>query len=744
MSRKKVFIAVLLSVFMIVTMVGCANHGTPSNESEENKGDVIFKDNTLDKYTAFINEKIEIEMPEGALDGGGAYLRAGNGRGYRFKKHLFSTFEECWDELSIVTNAGTKKSLRFELDAQVWSIGEKVGSDHYLCAIYRNEDGENSLHVLEIDENQTIYQDINLTYLDGRGYYTLDDLTMDAKGNLHFIASEMSVGENDSERINDTYTIVSPQGEVLYSEEESAEYDILGIVYLPGGMIAYRVGDYRDNQSSLCELISVDSESRKKISIIRIPYTSDEMIRFITLDSASMLVYATPTGVYSLDKEADRPEVLYLFQNHGITAKNIWSLYTDARGNISVIYENMDEQMFYLGLEKTVEQREIQTIQFAVDIQNVARYRNAVALFNKKYPNYHIELVTDMEKSRLLTELVAGGGPVLIDSSLVGFEDYIKLWMPLDSTLKEDISDALLDQVTELGRVDGQLYGIITDFSIETLVVKDTDIETWSYDEFATYLEQHQDYVSPCDNIEINSSWGFIYNFFCQGIDKAYFTSNEGSVSFDVDRFERAFKLALWQSDNHEIELPGESLLKDEVVCNRIRISRPEQLELYRLMYGETVNFIGYPTEEGAVHYIDSNAPLCIRDTANAKEKEIACEFLNVLLSYDGQAEAINNTTMAFSVREDVIRKQFEQVGEETIVFALGFEETTLGKRVDMEKARNLFDRLIFHSEGRKRMPTEVSSIFIEELELLEGGVIDQNSMISHIDNRITLYLDER
>ena len=97
---------------------------------------------------------------------------------------------------------------------------------------------------------------------------------------------------------------------------------------------------------------------------------------------------------------------------------------------INVLYSDSKGYGF-VHLEPTTQEVEVKSITFAVDHWNKNAYSAAVADFNRMYPAYRINLTEyQYDDQKMLTELTAGEGPVIIDTALVEFEDMTKYWEP--------------------------------------------------------------------------------------------------------------------------------------------------------------------------------------------------------------------------------------------------------------------------------------------------------------------------
>lgn len=189
------------------------------------------------------------------------------------------------------------------------------------------------------------------------------------------------------------------------------------------------------------------------------------------------------------------------------------------------------------------------------------------------------------------------------------------------------------------------------------------------------------------------------------------------------------------------------SLLEEgKVLVNSVYIRSPQTVAGVRIYYGEDANCIGYPTKDGSAHYVSGGAPLAIRRTATAEEKEVAVAFLSMLLSYEGQQLLAEDINFGMSVRRDMLEEQIAAMKEDTEVEMGDFPRISfsLGDQVDVERDRATLLHLIETAEPRRQLPGELDDILEEELEQYFNGIITEDMLIDHLESRVGLYLNER
>lgn len=748
---KKTVSYIIFTAMLILQLGGCGTEETGPEETEpaytgtldgQAVMDLAAQDNSLDAYSAVVNAPLRVEQPKGAINGGGERIFLEASRACFFKKHLFEDVD-CWDEIAFVTSEGEAGSAHFSWEEQLWDVAPVAGTDHYATFDReRKGDGESYRYFLtERDEDHKPLREIPLDFLDGADlfealpvYYALE-----RSGAVHMVWYS---GEGRMYQ----YKLVSPEGESL------AEYDQTGfseLVPLYDGRVAFSVSvEIEDEERpgfSQKTLYYMDAGAGGPL-LLSDPTTllNEDYIHYITLFDDSTLLYANYNGVYRSGLSGEDPELLYRWENHGIIMPLVRAMQADGEGRVSLIYQNSGGDACYLCLEPTAEEVEILQLTLAVSPNRKQACQRLAAEFNRQYPGCHIELKDNYDATALLTELGAGKGPVLVDTSLTGFEEKEKLWEPLDTVLGQlGITEELNPSVLEAGKINGTLYGVVTDFGLQTLATALPGIEGWNYDEFLQCIEGRPELEAIFNFYGKDYRSYFIVDLLSHGIDDAYFM-DAGETSFGSSGFHRVLELAEKYCINEEGVMPGGLMLEGKVLCNRVTINKPEQLAAYRICYGGNACFVGYPTKEGSTHFIYSASPLALRRTATAEEKAAAAAFLSFCLSYEGQIQASRDVNFGLSVRRDVLEEQIAAMDEWTDVFVPGFDQVKVGDDLDVERDREALLDMIDSARTGGYLPAELENILYEELDSYFSGTITEDMLIDHLENRVGLYLDER
>ena len=521
------------------------------------------------------------------------------------------------------------------------------------------------------------------------------------------------------------YLLMSQEGDIL------AEYSPRGgsvkrLVILYDGRIAFEV-TMKENGGTALQYM--DRDTLETVTLA----TLEKSALCLTLLDGETLLYAAQDGVYRSGLNGEEPELIYRWSNHGIIIHKVAALQADEEGRISLIYSDSENDN-YICLEPAAEKMPVCEITLQVRSGEMDSYEWLAAEFNKRYPSCHIELAeySREDDAALLTQLTAGKGPVLLDPSWLGFEEM-------------EITEELNPGAVEMGKINGTMYGIVRDFRLRT-VVAEPGLKDWDYDTFFQSVQERPELDAICNYYDREDGFLSLVALLNHGLDDSgFFVPDEetGALHFDSGKFRQILDLAEKYPAREEGVAPGSSLLEGNTLCNTLGIQKPEDVAAYRIIYGEDVDYIGYPTKDGGMHFMEPSGMLSIRRSASKEEKEAAAVFLALCLSYEGQVHAAKDINFALSVRGDVLEEQIASMGTE-ISYLSGFGSVSMAGRMDIERDRATLLDLIDSAKPRKTLPGELNDIIMEELGLYLSGSITKDMLIDHLENRIGLYLGER
>lgn len=727
-----------LSLTLVMVLGGCKRTDQAIGDNTEYSEENLFlspeadewRDNSLDMYSANILKPLQYTELEGAVYGGAEQYILGKGNAAVFKKHLFQEADNCWDELKVVSDEGNEVSYRLNFWEdkmnQAWAIGSIFDSSHYLMLDIEMDENNNVLYkFFEIDENMKVLRFFYVDGLDKKSYEFPDQILVDTVGTIHIITYRES---DDTSH----YYVISSDGAVLTEVQKiiSVEQNP-NLFYLSDGQVGLCI----DN-----ELFLANVESGKTTVLAE---WEENRLKCILWDEETLL-YADRMGVHRCNLSGGETETLYTWKNHGITPSKIVSMQLSEKHEISILYV-AQEGVNYLKLVPTTEEVEILEIEFAVSSLSSQKYHAAVMDFNRKHPTWHIEMKEyEVNDTGLITELIAGDGPQLLDTVLTGFQEYSDLWEPLNDFYSQfGLDKELIPQTLEFSKIGGTSYGIVTDFCISTMVTFSKSPDVWDYGTFLDYLMKDNDATKSVFN-PVNGSDGYSFaSMFFHDLDETFLYDAENCITkFDSEEFQKILELAKHYMSS-ENQANAEDLRQGTPPCAVVRIRQPEDLACLRIWGENCLRYVGLPSQKGSVHYLEGANPLSLRINATMEEKRLAFAFLSYLLSYDVQKEQ-DNTYTQWSVRKDILEEQMNRMSESSVTCLAGFPQFQLGNQVNSSEDYETLCKLLENASCKKNAPKELTHIWAEEMNDYLSETISEEALKEHLKGRIELYLMEQ
>lgn len=699
------------------------------------------RDNSLDVYSAVRHAILPSERPKAELAGEFPYVALGENSAACYVKYVPMNPEEERKEFAMVTTGGDENMIDLTEDRFYAGMGTALGKDSYF--LY-GRSGE-VYSIFEVDGGMNLLQEIQLDFV-GRGekeFEYIAQLVADTDGRLHAIIEKAKLADEGWYVTEEEYRycVISAEGELL-AEYVTAD-TVSNLVPLYDGRVA--LATKQTNQGRLL-LQCMDVGANRLTTVLDCERELAKFNYYYTLMDENTLVYANAMGIYRRSLSGGEPELLYLWMNHGVTLSSVMMMQA-GENRISLVYR-CEKGLGYLCIEPTTEEVELKEITIVVPSYKSDIYRLAVVEFNRRYPACHINMKSynDNTTDALLTELNAGKGPVLIDALVTGFSDKEALWEPVEEVLQQlGVMDNLVDKAMDQGRINGTLYGVVMDFYLETVVTADKELTDWDYDRFLQLVSERKNLKAVMNSCATQDGWYFIVEFFIQSMEDNYFLDAEtAATNFDSEEFRTILHLARDYCERKDFVNAVEGLEDGQVFCNVITITQPEQLALYRFAYGDRVNYIGFPSKNGARPVIRGGDPMVMRKNATKEEKELAYAFLEILLSEEILSKATDDLNYKLSVRKDVLAEQLAGVGEWDMPYATGFEPISLEGAVDHGKDAELLYGLLEKAEPRTGFPRELYSLIAEEVQSYLEGTVTEEVVIQNLTNRVGLYLEER
>lgn len=716
--------AILISIFL----TGCSrDDGTLQTKQDEAEDE---------GYVCVANVKLEPGKGEEAAGQGKTFCFLGNGKAYRITNYYGEQYSDSETEVVMADSQGNTNAVQwpFDEDGYVTGAGSTAESEKFAAILKEGGGVDGTMYRLEIRGGTGQVE--KTTTIDLQSFFGElgpESVAIDCNGYAHLAGEPLRDADPK-------YQIFSPEGETVWSKSFS-QGQFWRLIMLPDGSVAMDLRKMEKEKLYQHQIIMVDVETGEESILFQ--YKEDdekgvEAIRAVNRLDQEHWILIKPEGVYLCENTGEEKGCLYSFQKHGIDVFDVENISSDEAGNVSILFRN-SQGLFFLHLVPAPE--EVYVTEFAVP-KGTQAYDAAVAEFNLKHPDRQIVIRDDYDPTQLLTKILAGDGPALIDAGLVSFRDQTEYWEPLNELYSElGLTDVLNEAAVKLGAVDGTFYGIVPDFFITTLISASQE-ENWNYDTFLRCLEDGK-MKYMIDNAMGESNVFAACELFDGGVaDSFYFEKENGEFRMRTEEFRSAMQAILAYGPG-QAEIPYvEGVNEGEVLCNMVYIFKPSDLLFYHQTYGEEANVKGFPRKSGAKNQIRSSHIVVIQKAADPRDKETAQEFARMLLSKETQTAMAKGDNFQLSVRTDVFKEQVMAVEENARACPAGFSGIYLEHPDNEANYRELLE-ILANSIPVYDGEDPYKSILEEEFLRFFSGEQSEEALMDHLENRVRLYLNE-
>jgi len=306
--------------------------------------------------------------------------------------------------------------------------------------------------------------------------------------------------------------------------------------------------------------------------------------------------------------------------------------------------------------------------------------------------------------------------------------------------------DDFISNILDILSVDGKLYSVAESFYINTLVGKTSDVGTgksWSFKDVVELVKSHPDsqlmqYVTKTDGL----STMVMYSM------DSFYNSETGECKFDSEDFISLLELCNtfpkeYDYDSGESESTASLLRSGKVLLTSVNMSSFSDIQMYPALYGEPVNFIGFPTNSGSGSVVGFNNRFCV--AAKSKNKEGAWAFIRSFLLPDNQNKLDWNLPVNKAVFEqkiaDAMKKQDDNDSVASSTWWYDDVEITVGPLTE-EDAQAVRD-MVYNATTEADYDQQLMNIITEEAEYYFNGEKSAQEIAGIIQSRAQLYIDE-
>lgn len=585
--------------------------------------------------------------------------------------------------------------------------------------------------------------------------FYVQSLLMDKEGNYY-----VCTGQN--------IIVFEPSGSLIFGV--SSESYISNMFITPDGRV---VIGYYDNYSNSWKLDEVD-KGQKLLKDIE----SSIAFGYGTYQGGkdTDLLYTQDSILYSCNFKDDKPVQILDWIDSDIDSNNLTDFIMLDDGRIaafSVSYteESATGELAVLTRRNRSEVPEKTVLTYGTFYLPYYTNQDIVA-FNKQSDKYRVEVKTygddntdyETKLSLLNAEIASGKGPDIIDLVYTSaFEEYASTgvledltpWLEKDTEIKRE--DYLPNILAEYER-DGKLYAIIPCFGLQTIVGKISDVgdgNSWSV----------KDIIKLADSIPENAELlqyetrESILNTLCTLNSGLFINMETGECDFTGENFKEILEFSgrFPKEVNYDANGPGEMELirKGELILLECSVPSVQMYQMYEALFGEPVNFIGYPTTQGNGNMIMPNWTTAGMNT-RSEHKDGVWEFIRFNLTKERQENLIyGSANSGFPISKSALDKLFERDMEKE------YYEDTDGKQKEQSKATWMMDdftmevyaateeqvarlkEMINSAKPGNSMDSEIFGIINEEAQAFFEGQKSVEDVIPLIQDRVQLYVNE-
>lgn len=733
---KRILLSILLIQFAVLYLSGCARKDNPlENNILALAREEYWYDSDIEiKYLPSGYMKHDILLTENGVMEFAAYEN-NSATGYDYK-------------LSATDFEGQQTAMEWKCGPgeSVMGMGYIIDSDDFLTieGNCRMPDKSEKWSLCTYDKEGTKKKEVEVTdAFQNSSLTAICRIAKDKSGNVHAFVYDYVSGQSE-------YKILKEDKVIFSIDLEDCSFE--KFIPVNEGRIAFETKETPANAANqeneqYLHKISLFDESADAVTLL---YEYDEIDRERknridatgVLDS-ERLIYATNAGLYLADYSFGNSVQISSYDTQAFWASPwVISMICDDSEGFWVLMERImtDGAKLYLQhYSKPSDQ--IQTVEMALDMTAGADiYSEAIVEYNKEHPDKKIVVKSDYDPTALRTKLISGDGPVLVDSSLLSFAGNEDMWEPLDSLYGED-------EVAGLLSVNGKSFAVSVDYYINTMVssVIGDDI---NYSQLLLYLSENTNVKYLMDNELVSDVpvW-LAVRMFGGNTDDSFFIDEEtGETRFGSDEFDTMLAAIDDLSPKGGEVKYFEGMESGEVLYNFVGINTPEDLFFWNEMSKQGIDIVGMPKNNGAKNEICISHSLMIRKSASADEKEIAMEFLKMLLSKEMQLKMMRSPNFHLSIRNDVLAEQIRTVKNGDFISMSFFdtERDFFVENPDYFEIESFWNKIMADSVSGIHADAGYKSILNEEFEDYFRGNITRDMLKDHLENRVNLYLCEQ
>jgi len=374
--------------------------------------------------------------------------------------------------------------------------------------------------------------------------------------------------------------------------------------------------------------------------------------------------------------------------------------------------------------------------------------------YNKNHPDVPVTIVPfgdaklmEVDKSMAqLSVAIAGDDPpdlILLQNvtsrldPLVS-QGYVEDLTPFAEKSEKVHLEDYYQKVLDCGRKEGVLAVIPKTFAISTLVTSKNVFDGstgWTYSQMLDCCKAHEaNPLLPGSSPEI-----LLFEILRESVD-AFVDEDQNKCHFDSEEFKSFLEYVgtycAWSSRQYEYidsDEEGSALREGKILAKYEAIFWLSELKNIRRDFGDTANFVGFPSKYGRpVYRITMSGDDSFAMTSTSNKKEAAWKFIEWYLCKEDEYD---NLELCAD------RKRME---EKVGIALAGRENVNDGEPAMTEEDRETLEILLEHLEPLSDDDIPLYRIVYAEARTYFSGDKTLDDVIDVIQKRATLYLQEK
>ena len=656
---------------------------------------------------------------------------------------------EIYDPSTMQTDVTEIVSEKLEIDNGYISGMGIIGQGEYVFRVL--EYGRDQANKLTLMNHYLVYSDLadNTERVDVTSVLQEEGITentytneciCDSDGNIYSRAG------SDEHPFQSLY-ILDREGHLLMKQEGDRNDEIRNPLRMPQGELVFPIYNIKDKTT---RLVWFDVEKKEAITLAS--FNQDTILQMYGIQGND-IYYESFYGIVKWNIVSGDRKLIYRFDENGIPKVYSTMLMLRKEGQpilrmYGTISDEEEDWLVSMSEQETEPPEEIRIVSLS---GNSSAVQNCAAVAFRRNPGYYFSYEVSAEKdaddfrTRIIAEMVAGGGPDILYVSLEDMKllQSRGLLKELDDLLPEKSMEQILPGVIELGTVDGAFVGLAPEMNIYTAI---TLKSIWNQDTWCL-----EDVLSLMDT-------GNYTGIFCQGTtsfaprallslmteaglqDSSLIDWETRESHFDSELFLRIMETAKTYGDNpvKTDTWLGEGGCVGQMLGD-VSISTFDML--YE-KYGEDFHFVGELTKGTSGSYVASDGVLVVN--GNVSDSTAVAAYLECLLRDEIQYSSLSyfGIPILKVSPEDVQMQEFSN--EEVSIKVFTWKNNRINVREDGTSVLNEYKSFLESCVPYPDSYNNIVSIVWEEAQGYIEGDKNAKDVAQIIDRRVQVYLDER